>query len=48
MGPDHSPLFTVEVLVDGEVAGTGQGRKKVDAERAAAQEALERLTVGQS
>jgi dsRNA-specific ribonuclease len=33
----------VEVLVDGEVAGLGQGRKKADAERAAAEEALEGL-----
>ena len=33
----------VEVLVEGQVAGVGQGRKKVDAERAAAQEALEGL-----
>jgi len=41
-GPDHSPLFTVEVLVEDQVAGVGQGRKKADAERAAAQEALTR------
>jgi ribonuclease-3 len=45
-GPDHSPLFTVEVLLEDQVAGVGQGRKKVDAERAAAQEALEGLVGG--
>jgi dsRNA-specific ribonuclease len=33
----------VEVLVENLVAGMGQGRKKVDAERAAAAEALEGL-----
>jgi ribonuclease-3 len=42
-GPEHSPLFTVEVLAEEEAMGVGQGRKKVDAERAAAQDALERL-----
>ena len=42
-GPDHDPLFVVEVLVEDQVAGTGQGGKKVDAERAAAQDALQGL-----
>ena len=42
-GPDHSPWFEVEVLVESEVIGRGQGGKKVDAERAAAQAALEQL-----
>ena len=41
-GPDHRPLFTVEVLVDGEVAGTGQGGKRSDAEQSAARDALSR------
>ena len=41
-GPDHSPLFTVEVMVDGEVAGTGQGGRRSDAEKAAARDALSR------
>jgi ribonuclease-3 len=39
-GPDHEPLFTVEVLVDGEVVGSGQGGKKAEAEREAARSAL--------
>lgn len=39
-GPDHHPVFTVEVLAENEVVGVGQGRKKVDAERAAARDAL--------
>ena len=42
-GPDHSPVFTVEVLVEDEVMGTGQGGRKADAERTAAQDALARL-----
>ena len=42
-GPDHSPVFTVEVLVEGEVVGNGQGGRKADAERTAARDALVRL-----
>ena len=45
-GPDHSPVFTIEVLVDQDVMGTGRGGKKSDAERAAAQDALNRLATG--
>jgi ribonuclease-3 len=39
-GPDHGPVFTVEVMVDGQVVGAGTGGKKSDAESAAAQAAL--------
>ena len=42
-GPDHRPVFTVEVMVEEQVVGIGQGGKKADAERAAAQDALARL-----
>ncbi len=42
-GPDHDPVFTMEVLVDGEVLGVGHGGNKVGAERAAAREALRRV-----
>lgn len=42
-GPDHSPVFTVEVLVEDDVLGTGQGGRKADAERTAAEDALVRL-----
>ena len=42
-GPDHGPVFTVEALVDDIVVGTGQGRRKTDAEGAAARDALEKL-----
>lgn len=47
-GPDHNPLFTVQVLVDDEVMGAGKGGKKAEAERSAAQDALDRLAVGES
>lgn len=39
-GPDHARLFTVEVLVDGRVAGRGKGRSKKAAEQEAARMAL--------
>ena len=42
-GPDHSPVFTVEALVCGEIIGQGQGGRKSDAERAAAEAALAAL-----
>ena len=42
-GPDHNPVFTVDVLVEDEVLGTGQGGRKAEAERTAAQDALVRL-----
>jgi ribonuclease-3 len=42
-GPDHTPVFTVEVLKGDEVIGAGRGSKKSDAERAAARDALARL-----
>ncbi len=43
-GPDHGPIFTVEVLVDGQVVGTGVAGKKSEAEGAAAQAALVALS----
>ncbi len=42
-GPDHEPLFTVEVSVGGEVLGRGVGRSKREAEQLAAAEGLTRL-----
>ena len=43
-GPDHGPVFTVEVLVGGQVVGVGHGSSKAGAEKTAASEALVRLT----
>ncbi len=39
-GPSHNMTFEVRVLIDGEIHGHGKGRRKVDAEQAAAAEAL--------
>ncbi|MFX0537753.1 ribonuclease III [Ornithinimicrobium sp. Y1847] len=36
-GPDHDKTFTAQVLVDGEVVGTGGGRSKKGAEQQAAE-----------
>jgi ribonuclease-3 len=41
-GPDHAKRFTVEVLIDGRVAGRGTGHSKKAAELDAARMALER------
>ena len=43
-GPDHGPVFTVDVKVDGRVVGTGAGGRKSDAEGAAAEAALAALS----
>lgn len=43
-GPDHRKTFTVEVLICGEVRGTGTGSSKKEAEEVAAREALSTLT----
>lgn len=40
-GPQHDPVFEVEVVVDGQPLGVGEGRSKRLAERAAAQAALD-------
>ena len=42
-GPDHQRTFTVEVVLEDQVAGVGVARRKVDAERKAAAKALKAL-----
>jgi ribonuclease-3 len=42
-GPEHMRSFTVEVLVRDQVAGSGTGARKLDAERLAAQRAYASL-----
>lgn len=42
-GPDHNKTFEAEVLVCGEVKGSGSGRTKKEAEQNSARDALERL-----
>ncbi|MDA0988158.1 MAG: ribonuclease III [Chloroflexi bacterium] len=45
-GPEHLRVFAIEAVVDGQVMGTGSGHRKVDGERAAAQQALDVLENG--
>jgi ribonuclease III len=47
-GPAHEPWYAVTVSVQGRVLGTGRGRSKRLAERAAARAALETLEGGRS
>lgn len=42
-GPDHAREFTAIVELEGKLYGTGKGRKKQDAEKEAAKNALEKL-----
>ncbi len=42
-GPDHNRQFVAEVWAGGLCLGRGQGKRKQDAEKAAAKDALERL-----
>ena len=42
-GPPHDRHFTIEVNVNGKSLGTGVGRRKLDAERGAARDALANL-----
>ena len=44
-GPDHDRHFVVEVAVDGDVLGTGEGRSRREAETHAAEAALDRIEV---
>lgn len=43
-GPEHSKIFTVEVVSKGEKLAVGKGRSKKDAEQDAAHKALQRFT----
>ena len=42
-GPDHARHFEVEVILDGEPMGRGWGQRKLDAEKQAALQALDRM-----
>jgi len=42
-GPDHRKVFSVEVVVEGEVLGTATGKAKKEAEQEAARLALEQV-----
>ena len=43
VGPDHSKLFTIEVLIQGQPAAQGKGASKQQAQQQAAQTALEQF-----
>jgi ribonuclease-3 len=45
-GPDHAPTFRADVVVDGEVLGTGTGGSKKAASQAAAEQALRTDALG--
>ena len=45
-GPDHAPTFRAEVLVDGQVVGSGVGGTKKAATQAAAEQALRDEALG--
>ena len=40
-GPDHAKQFTAQVSIDGKVYGVGKGRRKQEAEKRAAEAAIE-------
>ncbi|MGH9254756.1 MAG: ribonuclease III [Vicinamibacterales bacterium] len=42
-GPDHRKLFTIEVVVSGDILGTATGRAKKEAEQEAARIALQQV-----
>ena len=42
-GPDHAPFFVVEVLMNDDPVGEGEGRSKKEAQQQAARAALERF-----
>lgn len=47
-GPDHAPLFTVEVTVEGHAPVTGEGATKREAEQAAAEAFLKRMGISRA
>ncbi|OGG06335.1 ribonuclease III [Candidatus Gottesmanbacteria bacterium RIFCSPHIGHO2_01_FULL_42_12] len=44
VGPDHNKIFTIGIYFGEDLAGTGEGKSKQEAEQAAAKVALEKLT----
>lgn len=43
VGPDHKKEFTVNVIVNAEIKGTGRGKSKQQAQQEAARDALEKI-----
>ena len=46
-GPDHRPIFTYHVMIEGRVYGEGIGSSKAEATQNAAQSALEKIQRGE-
>ncbi len=46
LGPDHSKIYEIEVLVNGKALGKGSGTSKQGATKMAAQDALANLGIG--
>jgi ribonuclease III len=44
-GPEHSKVFEVEVMINGEIIGSGTGRSKQTAAKEAAQQAINQLGI---
>ena len=44
-GPDHDKLFTIEVIINSQVLGRGQGNSKKKAEQISARNALRKLNI---
>ena len=42
-GPEHQRIFSIEVIIDERPMGSGTGNRKIDAERAAAKQAIVKL-----
>jgi len=42
-GPEHNKTFTINVYLNGQMLGTGQGKSKKQAEQQAAKNALQHL-----
>ena len=43
-GPDHNPVFVIEVTIQGAGSARGEGNSKREAERLAAQDMIENWT----
>jgi ribonuclease-3 len=43
VGPDHSKVFEIEVVLEGEVVAKGRGKNKKEAEQVGAEEALAKV-----
>ncbi len=44
-GPDHDKIFEVNVVIEGDVYGSGHGRSKQEAGKVAAKDALQKLNL---